>query len=236
MTTGWTPNHSNYSEDPGITNAAFNSLLKQRFWIAYGNSISYLNIPGLTIGKSYRLQLISPNPAACSVTLEGGSTVNWAGTVPSLLTLTWIAADTTANVALTRTAGEITFNGYALHDITTTAPAAPSNLAAIPSNAQIGLTWTASNGATGYKVKRSTTSGAGYVQIGIPTGTSYTDSTLVNGTTYYYVVTATNSTGESPNSSLVGATPTAALSRPRTCSPSASRRSDPPPSAAPTFP
>ena len=91
--------------------------------------------------------------------------------------------------ATNRNSGEITFNGYALHDITTTAPAAPANLAAIPSNAQIGLTWTAAGGASGCNVKRSTTSGAGYATLGSATTTAYTDNTAVNGTTYYYVRT-----------------------------------------------
>jgi fibronectin type 3 domain-containing protein len=56
--------------------------------------------------------------------------------------------------------------------------------------------------ATSYSVKRSTVSGGPYSAIvtGL-TGTSYTDSTALNGTTYYYVVTASNSAGESANSS-----------------------------------
>ena len=40
-------------------------------------------------------------------------------------------------------------------------------------------------------------------------GTSYTDSTAANGTTYFYEVTAVNSGGESGKSNEVSATPTA---------------------------
>jgi hypothetical protein len=40
--------------------------------------------------------------------------------------------------------------------------------------------------------------------------TSYTDTTVANGTTYYYVVTGANGSGESPNSNQASATPTAA--------------------------
>jgi cellulose 1,4-beta-cellobiosidase len=89
-------------------------------------------------------------------------------------------------------------------------PGAPAGLNATAGNAQVSLTWNNSADATSYSVKRSTVSGGPYSAIvtGL-TGTSYTDSTALNGTTYYYVVTASNSAGESANSSQVSATPTA---------------------------
>lgn len=86
-------------------------------------------------------------------------------------------------------------------------PAAPTNLKATAGNAQVSLTWTASTGATSYHVKRGTTNGGPYTQIAAPTTTSFTDTTVTNGTTYYYVVTAVNSAGESPNSAQVVAVP-----------------------------
>lgn len=88
-----------------------------------------------------------------------------------------------------------------------TAPAAPTNLAASAGNATVSLTWTGSAGATSYTVKRSTTSGSGYTAIATPTTTSYVDNTVVNSTTYYYVVTASNSVGESTKSNQASATP-----------------------------
>jgi len=89
-------------------------------------------------------------------------------------------------------------------------PAAPTGLAATAGNQQVSLTWTTSNGATGYHVKRATTSGGPYTQTGAPTSASYTDTALTNGTTYYYVVSALNASGESANSSQASATPNAA--------------------------
>src|SRR5437773_2005899 len=72
---------------------------------------------------------------------------------------------------------------------TPSAPAAPTGLAATPGNAQVALSWNASSGATSYNVKRSTTSGSGYTNIATGVAaTSFTDTGLVNGTTYYYVV------------------------------------------------
>lgn len=90
----------------------------------------------------------------------------------------------------------------------TAPPAAPANLTATPGDSQVRLAWTGSAGAASYTVKRSTTSGGPYAAIasGVTT-TSYTDSGLTNGTTYYYVVSALNSLGESPPSNEVSATP-----------------------------
>ena len=89
------------------------------------------------------------------------------------------------------------------------APAAPTALMATAGNAQVGLSWTASATATSYNVKRGTTSGGPYTQISSPTATNFTDTGLTNGTTYFYVVSALNSTGESANSTQASATPVA---------------------------
>jgi len=88
-------------------------------------------------------------------------------------------------------------------------PGAPTGLAATAGNAQVGLSWSASSGATSYNVKRGTASGGPYTTIASPTTTSYTDTSVTNGTAYYYVVSAVNTYGESANSSEVSATPLA---------------------------
>ena len=80
-------------------------------------------------------------------------------------------------------------------------PSAPAVLTATPGNGQVALSWSASSGATSYNVKRATVSGGPYTTIASPNSTSYTNSGLTNGTTYYYVVSAVNSAGESGNSS-----------------------------------
>ena len=95
------------------------------------------------------------------------------------------------------------------------APSAPTGLQGAAGNAQVVLTWTASTGATSYHVKRSTTSGT-ETQISAPTSTSFTDTTVTNGTKYFYVVSAVNANGESANSNEVSATPTAPATAPAT--------------------
>lgn len=87
-------------------------------------------------------------------------------------------------------------------------PAAPAGLTATAGNAKVELSWTASSGATSYNVKRATTSGGPYTTVAAGvTATSYTNTGLANGTTYYYVVSEVNSAGESANSAQVAATP-----------------------------
>jgi len=95
-----------------------------------------------------------------------------------------------------------------------TAPATPAGLTATAADKQANLAWSASTGATSYNVKRSTTHGGPYTQLASPTITSYADTGLTDGTTYYYVVSAVNATGESANSNEVSATPMAATTAP----------------------
>jgi fibronectin type 3 domain-containing protein len=93
-------------------------------------------------------------------------------------------------------------------------PPAPTGLTASSGHARIFLTWTASAGATRYQVKRRVGATAKYVTIASPTDPSHADTTVSHGTTYEYVVSATNGDAESPNSSAVKAEPMAAPSAP----------------------
>ena len=90
-----------------------------------------------------------------------------------------------------------------------TIPQAPTGLAATPGNMQVSLNWSASSGASGYNIKRSTINGGPYTTVGTSGTTAFINTGLNNGTTYYFVVSATNSAGESANSSQVSGTPQA---------------------------
>jgi autotransporter-associated beta strand protein len=76
----------------------------------------------------------------------------------------------------------------------TTITLPPAGLAAAPGQNAAELSWTASVGAVSYNIYRSAVTGGegGQVLATAVTATSYTDATAVNGTTYYYVVTAVN--------------------------------------------
>ena len=77
------------------------------------------------------------------------------------------------------------------------APYAASGLTATASNTNVNLSWTAGSGATSYNLYRAAESGyegTNPVVTGV-TGTSYADTNLNSGTTYYYLVAAVNSSG-----------------------------------------
>jgi hypothetical protein len=92
-------------------------------------------------------------------------------------------------------------------DSNETPPSAPSALAAQGGDHEIELQWQASSGAGSYTVKRSAVSGGPYIVVanGV-TETNYTDTHLIKDVTYYYVVTASNSGGESAPSNEASAT------------------------------
>ncbi len=89
-------------------------------------------------------------------------------------------------------------------------PATPGGLTVLPGDSQNVLSWTGSPGATGYVIYQSLASGLSTNGTSIFTngiGTSYTNSGLVNGTQYFYVVSAINAGGESTNSVEASGTP-----------------------------
>jgi autotransporter-associated beta strand protein len=97
---------------------------------------------------------------------------------------------------------------YSLPMIELQPPSAPAGVTATGGHAQVALSWSASAGATGYNVKRSTVNGSGYTTIvSNAASTSYTDTGVTNGTIYYYVVSALNSGGEGANSVQAAAQP-----------------------------
>ncbi len=78
----------------------------------------------------------------------------------------------------------------------TTAPAVPQNLWALGSNGTVPLDWADNNESdfAGYNIYRSTTSGSGYSKLNttLLSSSNYTDNDVINGTMYYYVITATD--------------------------------------------
>jgi len=96
---------------------------------------------------------------------------------------------------------------------TITGPAAPTTLTATAQDAlssTVALSWTASlsASATGYNVYRSPVQGGGYARIGATSALTYTDATVANGTTYYYVARAVDARGnEGDSSNEANATP-----------------------------
>ncbi|PQJ26858.1 hypothetical protein BSZ35_18175 [Salinibacter sp. 10B] len=98
-----------------------------------------------------------------------------------------------------------------------TPPTAPTGLTASAGDQEVSLSWDANseNDLAGYNLYRSTSSftdptSATQVNGSLLTSTSYTDSGLSNGTTYYYRLTAVDEAGaESTPSGEASATPSA---------------------------
>gem|GEM_PF-1921613 len=99
-----------------------------------------------------------------------------------------------------------------------TAPQPPSNALAQPGDTVVHLSWSAPSNDGGspllkYKVYRSTTpSGENLTKTPLvvlsKSTRTYDDIAVINGTTYYYVIVATNAVGASPPSNEASATPT----------------------------
>ncbi|ALP35096.1 hypothetical protein ASL14_01780 [Paenibacillus sp. IHB B 3084] len=91
-------------------------------------------------------------------------------------------------------------------------PAAAQKLNAVGGESKVTLSFDSVANATSYTVKRSVKSGGPYENIAdMIKDTSFIDSNVKNGTTYYYVVTAVNDGGESTFSNEASATPKAVL-------------------------
>jgi fibronectin type 3 domain-containing protein len=102
---------------------------------------------------------------------------------------------------------------------TASVPSAPTNVVAKPGNGSATLSWTASTSGspTSYTVYRGTVSdGEANAAVGTVSGTTttFTDTGLHNGTTYFYYVAADNAVGVSPDGNEVSTTPAAAATAP----------------------
>ena len=93
----------------------------------------------------------------------------------------------------------------------------PSGLKALGGDSKVDLSWNGVSNATSYIVKRSTTAGGPYTTIaGEVTGTTYTDTGVTNGVTYYYIVAAIAQGRESGGTDEVLAEPTQTATPPTT--------------------
>jgi fibronectin type 3 domain-containing protein len=92
------------------------------------------------------------------------------------------------------------------------AAVSPTGLTGMPLDGSVELAWQSAAGATAYNVYRGTTSTTVTTRVS-PVGgvaaTGYSDSGLVNGTTYYYAVKPIVAGAESGSSSIIATTPQA---------------------------
>jgi glycosidase len=87
-------------------------------------------------------------------------------------------------------------------------PAAPTSLVATAGDGVVDLAWSAPAGASSYHVYRSPVTGGGYELMGTTSTTAFNDTSVRNGTRYFYVVRALDAAGnEGAPSNEAAATP-----------------------------
>ncbi len=88
-------------------------------------------------------------------------------------------------------------------------PDSPTGVAATAADSRVTLSWNPVTTATGYFVYRGTSSAGPFARLNASAvaQTSWVDTAVTNGTTYWYEVTASNAAGESAPTEAVSATP-----------------------------
>jgi hypothetical protein len=166
-------------------------------------SSSSVNFGPISVGGSGSQQVTLANTGAANATIAN---VNISG---AGLSLAGISAgqvlapgqSVVLYLSLTPTASGNTSGSVAIasdaSDPQVTISLSGSGIAPQPVNHSVTLTWnpSPSDGITGYNVYRSSVTGGPYLLItsGADPSTSYTDTNVQSGQTYYYVTTAVNS-------------------------------------------
>lgn len=179
----------------------------------YGAATVDLAAPGVAvlstiIGGSYAYfngtSMATPHVSGAAALVLSHCPMNTAALKSTLLANVDVLGSLAGRVA---TNGRLNVN-RAIRSCGSSGPLAPTGLNAIAGDAQVALAWAPSAAASSYKVKRGTSSGGPYSTIasGV-TSTEFLDTSLTNGVTYFYVVTAINGAGESGPSEEASATP-----------------------------
>ncbi|MCD6094010.1 MAG: hypothetical protein J7J51_04395 [Candidatus Omnitrophica bacterium] len=132
---------------------------------------------------------------------------NWVE-IPTAVTLNPSNATWDNLTSITLIGSTLHFSTFAPETSAAGSPSIPTGLTTTVGDKQITLSWSAVTGATKYYVYRK--SGVKYYFLATTTQTSYTDTGLTNGTTYYYKVSSANDADqESAATEAVSATPEA---------------------------
>jgi len=169
--------------------------------------------PGISsIARGASQQISASGIYSDSTTRVISRSVTWASsnnrvaTVSSSGLVTALSAGTTT---VTATSGNI--SGHTLVSVTSSSvpPSPPGGATASTGDERVTLCWNTVPGATSYNIYWSTFAGVRKSTGTMITGATapYTHKGLSNETTYYYVITAQNSFGESSESRELSATP-----------------------------
>jgi len=157
-------------------------------------TVSWYGVTGATSYNVYR------SPSATGIFSQIGTATT------TSYTDTTLSAGTTYyyKVAVANVFGESTQSSAVS---ATTIPGVPTSVSATAtSSSSITISWYGVNGATNYKIYRSSSANGTYSQIATSPSSPYTNTGLSASTTYYYKVAAVNTAGESDQSSYDSAT------------------------------
>jgi large repetitive protein len=183
----------------------------------FASSGTFLDVEVAT-GSSFSTLTITDCDLNGATSLEWWNGSAWAPVSPeSAPTGSPACITATLTSASSPTIDELT--GTVFAGVLSTAPGAPTGLAATPGDTTVTLNWAAPSsdgGATilGYNVFEGTAAGGESATpvngASLVNGTSYSVNGLTDGTTYYFTVEAVNSAGSSTASNEVSATPATA--------------------------
>lgn len=165
-----------------------------------------------TITLSWSLANSINTGGAVSQCFASGTDSNWTGTKSPSGSLQ-LTMNKLGTFSYALTCGG---NLSATASVTVSSVPAPTGLTAVAGDGQVTLSWTAVTGAATYNVYEGINGvpSSTPIQTGI-TATSVTIPNLVDGTTYYFKVSAVSAAGsEGPKSSAVIAVPTAVATQP----------------------
>ncbi len=159
--------------------------------------LSWNAVPGATAYNLKRLTATTPTYYATVATVSGTSYTNIG-----------LVNGTSYFYAVTDVSpGGESSNSTAIFLTPFGPPPVPASVTAAPDTyARIDLTWNASSGALSYNIRRSAVHNGPYTNLAASVNPFYTDTGLINGNTYYYVISAVGTGGESANSVEASAT------------------------------
>ncbi len=163
---------------------------------AQPGALVQVNVDDATVGSIALPATLGSSPALTVTLISGFHTLVLLGSGSGSTTLP--AQTGTISIQLTSGGG------------TGVVPSAPMNLTSTVNSGTANLTWAQQSMATSYNVERSVSSGGPYTVIGTTSQNNYSDTSVTNGTTYYYVVAAVNSAGTGALSPQIPVTPTPA--------------------------
>jgi subtilisin family serine protease/subtilase family serine protease len=194
-----------------IAVAATTNTDARAYFSNYGATSVHLGAPGLdilstTIGNTYTsfsgTSMATPHVSGAAALVLSHCAFSTDALKDALLST---VDPVPALASITMTGGRLDVNG-AIRSCD--AALVPPVLTALAGDSRVTLSWSGASGATAFSVKRSATPGGPYVPVAADVKPrTYIDTNVVNGTTYYYVVSATNSAGESGASNEASATP-----------------------------